>query len=166
MAALIGSGKSVDRAVGGRVTRGWPWAYAMLLGTSSLASFTCSTRVRRRRGAPPPRSAVHGGAAAAGRLGNQSWADRIAAWRGLAMIDPPMPIRALTLLGEYNLRGALALIAIALAMLAAAKHGWRTALVAAVVSGTPRPPSTCKSAGTAWLESNEHHRSGFRARRW
>lgn len=38
-------------------------------------------------------------------------------------------------LGEYNLRGALALIAIALAMLAAAKRGWRTvALVAAVAA--------------------------------
>lgn len=45
-------------------------------------------------------------------------------------------IRALEFsLGEYNLRGALALIAIALAMLAAAKRGWRTvALVAAVVA--------------------------------
>lgn len=61
----------------------------------------------------------------------------VAVWRGLGDDRPAyVGIRALEFsLGEYNLRGALALIAIALAMLAAAKRGWRTvALVAAVVA--------------------------------
>ncbi|COX67375.1 integral membrane protein [Mycobacterium tuberculosis] len=59
----------------------------------------------------------------------------VAVWRGLGDDRPAyVGIRALEFsLGEYNLRGALALIAIALAMLAAAKRGTAAVFVCAAV---------------------------------
>lgn len=107
----------------------------------SATSFTCSTRYAA---VDAVRAAATGSAArtAAQRL-LAGWGivlgliGLVAVWRGLGDDRPAyVGIRALEFsLGEYNLRGALALIAIALAMLAAAKRGWRTvALVAAVVA--------------------------------
>lgn len=142
LAALIGIGQSV--AIGLSVAESpgeWPWAYAMLLGIHVVLLFTCSTRYAA---VDAVRAAATGSAArtAAQRL-LAGWGivlgliGLVAVWRGLGDDRPAyVGIRALEFsLGEYNLRGALALIAIALAMLAAAKRGWRTvALVAAVVA--------------------------------
>lgn len=128
LAALIGIGQSV--AIGLSVAESpgeWPWAYAMLLGIHVVLLFVASTQyaaVDAVRAATTP-SAVR---SKAQRL-LAGWATvllligLIAVWRGLAGRWPAyVGIRPLEFsLGEYNLRGAVVLVGIALAMLAAAK---------------------------------------------
>ncbi|BCI91383.1 hypothetical protein NIIDMKKI_65890 [Mycobacterium kansasii] len=79
----------------------------------------------------------------------------IAGWRGLAGSWPAyVGIRPLEFsLGQYNLRGAVVLIAVALAMLAAAKAGQRMiAIAAAAVAALAAASIYVQVGGTAvWL---------------
>ncbi|BBX73616.1 hypothetical protein H7H78_16425 [Mycobacterium shinjukuense] len=132
LAALIGIVQAT--AIGLSVAESpgeWPWAYAMLLGIHVVLLLAPSTRyaaVDAVRAATTPAAArsmagrlLGGWGAVLGLIG------LVAVLRGAGAGRPAyVGIRPLEFsLGEYNLRGAVLLIAIALAMLAAAKFGWR-----------------------------------------
>ncbi|MGV7254774.1 Rv1678 family membrane protein [Mycobacterium persicum] len=160
LAALIGIGQSL--AIGLSVAESpgeWPWAYAMLLGIHVVLLFVTSARyaaVDAVRAATTP-SAV---SLRAQRL-LAGWATvllligLIAVWRGLAGSWPAyVGIRPLEFsLGQYNLRGAVVLIAVALAMLAAARVGQRLiAIAAAAVAALAAASIYVQVAGNSvWL---------------
>lgn len=142
LAALIGIGQSV--AIGLSVAESpgeWPWSYAMLIGIHVVLLLAPTTRyaaVDALRAAATPiearstaRRLLGGWGIALGLIG------LIGVWRSLSSGQPAnVGIRPLEFsLGDYNFRGALLLIGIALAMLAAAKLGLRVlALAAAAVA--------------------------------
>ncbi|MCV7146752.1 Rv1678 family membrane protein [Mycobacterium riyadhense] len=142
LAALVGIGQSI--AIGLSVAESpgeWPWSYAMLLGIHVVLLFVPSTRyaaVDALRAATGPSAArstarrlLGGWGIALGLIG------LIGVWRSPGGEQSAnVGVRPLEFsLGDYNLRGALLLVAIALVMLAAAKVGLRVlAIVAAVVA--------------------------------
>jgi hypothetical protein len=142
LAALLGIAQST--AIGLSVAEApgeWPWAYAMFIGIHAVLLFAPSARyaavdtvrsqINPSAVRPEARRLLFGWGIVLGLIG------LVAMWRGL---DNPRPanvgIAALEFsLGDYNLRGALLLVGIALAMVVAATLGWRVlALVAAAVA--------------------------------
>ncbi|MCV7121639.1 Rv1678 family membrane protein [Mycobacterium lacus] len=122
LAALIGIGQSL--AIGLSVAESpgeWPWSYAMLLGIHVVLLLTPCARyaavdaVRAARTPVAGRRLLGGWGIVLGLIG------LIGVWRSLASGKPAnVGIRPLEFsLGDYNVRGALLLIGIALPMLAA-----------------------------------------------
>jgi hypothetical protein len=142
LAALLGIAQSI--AIGLSVAEApgeWPWAYAMMIGIHAALLFAPSASyaaVDAVRGAttsaaarPIARRLLGGWGIVLGLIG------LVAVWRGHGSGRAAnVGVAALEFsLGDYNLRGALLLLVIASAMLAAAILGWRVlALAAAVVA--------------------------------
>lgn len=138
MAALMGIGQSV--AIGLSVAESpgeWPWSYAMLIVIHVVLLFAPTTRyaaVDALRAATTPMEArskarrlLGGWGFVLGLIG------LIGVWRSLASGQAVnVGVRPLEFsLGDYNSRGALLLLGIALAMLAAARLGLRAITLAA-----------------------------------
>jgi hypothetical protein len=136
-AALLGIAQSI--AIGLSVAEApneWPWAYAMMIGIHAVLLFTPSAQYAAV-------DAVRHGAAGSARRLLGGWG-MVLALIGIAAVwicirydrRANVGIRDLEFtLGDYNLRGAVALIGIALAMLVAAIVRWRViAWVAAAVA--------------------------------
>jgi hypothetical protein len=138
LAALLGIGQSI--AIGLSVAEApgeWPWAYAMMIGIHAVLLFAPSARyaaVDAVRSATPTSAARP---VARRLLGGWGFALGLI---GLAAVwlcirnDRPANVGLIRLqfsLGDYNLRGALFLVGIAVAMLAAAMLGWRVIAFAA-----------------------------------
>jgi len=141
LAAMLGIAQSI--AIGLSVAEApneWPWAYAMMIGIHAVLLLTPSARYAAvdavRAAAPDALRPV-----ARRLLGG--WAIVLALIAVVAVVINPGRNRSFTVgipdlefsLGEYNLRGASVLLAIALAMVAAAVWGLRiVAGAAAAVS--------------------------------
>lgn len=142
LAALLGIAQSV--AIGLSVAEApgeWPWAYAMMIGIHAVLLFAPSARY----------AAVDAVRSATTRSGARLLARRLLGGWGVVLgliglvavwlavrNGRPMIVglpRLQLSLGDYNLRGGLVLVGIAVAMLVAAILGWRVlTLVAAVVA--------------------------------
>ncbi|SON58996.1 hypothetical protein MSIMFI_00477 [Mycobacterium simulans] len=140
LAALIGIGQSL--AIGLSVAESpgeWPWSYAMLIGIHVVLLLTASTRyaaVDTLRAATSPsvarstaRRLLAGWGIVLGLIG------LIGVWHNPGGGQSAnVGVRPLEFsLGDYNLRGAVLLVAVAVAMLAAAKVGLRVLVIAAAV---------------------------------
>jgi hypothetical protein len=142
LAALLGIAQSI--AIGLSVAEAppeWPWAYAMMIGIHAVLLFAPSAQyaavdaVLSRTASA--RRLLMGWGMALGLIG------LVAVWNHLRT-DQRATVGVVDLefsLGEYNLRGALLLVGMAVAMLAAAALGWRViawaaAAVAAVAAAS------------------------------
>jgi hypothetical protein len=134
-AALLGVAQSL--AIGLSVAESeapneWPWAYAMMIGIHAVLFFTPCARYAAV-------DALRGGPAGSARRLLGGWAIVLAVIGALAAgvylwydRNAHVGVRDWELsFGDYNLRGALVLIAVAAAMLAAAVLGGRVVAVAA-----------------------------------
>jgi hypothetical protein len=155
LAALLGVAQSI--AIGLSVAEApneWPWAYAMMIGIHAVLVFAPSAQY----------AAVdalrHGGVASARRLLG-GWGVAlglialVAVWVYLRY-DRRANVGILDLefsLGDYNLRGALLLIGVAMALLAAAMFGSRLAALVAALAGAAGAVSIYVQVGRAevWL---------------
>ncbi|SOJ53266.1 hypothetical protein MSIMFB_00767 [Mycobacterium simulans] len=140
LAALIGIGQSI--AIGLSVAESpgeWPWSYAMLIGIHAVLLFAPSTRyaaVDALRAATSPavarpmaRRLLGGWGLVLGLIGLIGTLRSNGSGQSTNVGVRPLEFS----LGDYNLRGALLLVAIAAAMLAAAKVGLRVLAIAAAL---------------------------------
>jgi hypothetical protein len=141
LAALLGITQST--AIGLSVAQApgeWPWAYAMMIGIHVVLLFGPSARYAAVDALCSATTPAAGRAIARRLLGGWGIAlgliGLVAVW--LYLRDRPVLVGIARLefsLGEYNLRSALLLVGIGLALLAAALLGWRLiALAAAAVA--------------------------------
>jgi hypothetical protein len=142
LAALLGIGQSI--AIGLSVAEApgeWPWAYAMMIGIHAVLLFTPSARyaavdaVRAAGSGAAARTTARrllgGWGIALAAIGLVAVGNRFRADRRPIVGVPNLEFS----LGEYNLRGALVLIGVAVAMVASAALALRViALFAAVVA--------------------------------
>jgi hypothetical protein len=142
LAALLGIAQSI--AIGLSVAEAppeWPWAYAMMIGIHAVLLFAPSARYAAV-------DAVLSRTASARRL-LMGWGIALGLIGLVAVWNHLRTHRAATVgvvdlefsLGEYNLRGALLLVGVAVAFLAGAALGWRViawaaAAVAAVAAAS------------------------------
>jgi len=144
LAALLGVLQSMAIALSVSESLGeWPWAYAMMIAIHAVLLFTWSTRyaavdaIRAAGSGPAARLVAQrllgGWGVVLGLIGLVAFCRAVGKGRTVNV-----GIRELEFsLGDYNLSGALLLIGIALAMLAAAIFGWRIfAGVAALVAAS------------------------------